>query len=254
MQPAAILPRTLLLAAGMLSVVRVRVPGRVSDEDLRASTSWYPLVGLGVGILPAGVLLLPLPPLPRAALALAAWVVVTGALHLDGWTDCCDAAFAPARPAAQSTRERRLAILKDPHLGTFGAAGLFLLLLAKWAALAHVPVVAPLLAAPVARWTMVHALATHPPARSDGLGATFAGQVPLARASAALMGAVLLPIGFGGDPLRVVAAVAAGVAVALLAAAALVRRFGGLTGDVCGAAGEAAELAVLWSWIPWGLG
>lgn len=245
--------RLLALAAGTLTVLRVPVQGDVTTRELRGSTALYPLVGLGVGLVPALALLIPLPPLPGAVLALAAWVAVTGALHLDGWADCCDAAFAPARADAQATRERRLAILKDPHLGTFGAAGLVLLLLGKAAALSHLPWFAPLLAAPVARWCMVLSLSAHPPARPDGLAAAFSGRVPLAPATLALAAAaavllLLIPaplLGWG------VGAVIFGGLAGAAVAAVLARRFGGVTGDVCGAAGEAAELAALFALLPW---
>jgi adenosylcobinamide-GDP ribazoletransferase len=248
--------RLLLLATGMLTVVRVTVPGRVSESELRASTALYPLVGLAVGAVPAAVLLLPLPALPRAALALVAWVLVTGALHLDGWADCCDAAFAPPRGTAEETRARRLAILKDPHLGVFGSAGLGLLLLLKWSALTAVTPLAPLLAAPVARWAMVRALRTAPPARRDGLGAAFAGRVPLAAASAVLA-AVVVPVvalpalTTGGAPLALLGGVAVGMLAGVGTARWLAARFGGVTGDSCGAAGEAAETVTLLALLPW---
>lgn len=241
--------QSLRLAAGTLTVLPVAARGPAAVEHMRASTAWYPLVGLGVGALPALALSLALPPLPRAVLALALWVVVTGALHLDGWADCCDAAFAPARATAAETHARRHAILKDPHLGTFGAAGLVLLLLGKWAALLHAPAAAPLLAAPVARWGMVLALRLHPPARPHGLGATLAGRVPLAGATLVLLTAVLPLLPVTGSAWRAVASVAAGMVTAWAVAAWLSARFGGITGDVCGGAAEAAELAALWVWL-----
>lgn len=245
--------RTLALAAGTLTVLRFPVRGDVPAEELRASTALYPLVGLAVGLLPALLLLLPLPPTTRATLALAAWVAVTGALHLDGWADCCDAAFAPARADPEATRQRRLAILKDPHVGTFGVAGIVLLLLGKWSALAYLPAAAPLLAAPVARWCMVWALRAHPPARPDGLGAAFAGRVPIGAATLLLgaAAALVMALAPGELRLRMLVSVAVGGAAGVGAAALLARRFGGVTGDVCGAAGEMAELATLWTLLPW---
>lgn len=250
----AALLRRLILATGTLTVLRLPVRGDVPPEELRRSTALYPLVGLGVGAVPALILTLPLPPLARAALALAAWVIVTGALHLDGWADCCDAAFAPPMADPQATRERRLAILKDPHLGTFGAVGIVLLLLGKWSALAYCGAAAPLLAAPIARWSMVLALRVHPPARATGLGSTFAGAVPLGAATlllallaAATLGLLLPPELWSAGMASLLAGGAVGAGVAFLFA----RRFGGITGDVCGAAGETAELAALWALLPW---
>lgn len=243
-----------------MTVLRVPLRADVAQEELRASAGLYPLVGVAVGAVPATALLLPLPPLPRAALALALWVVVTGALHLDGWADCCDAAFAPPRATSDETRARRLAILKDPHAGSFGVVGLMLLLLGKWTALVYVSPLAPLVAAPVGRWAMTVSLTRFPPARPDGLAAAFAGRVPTAAATAWLAAALLLPMGLAARAARGIGWVPMGAAAllgavgALGVAAWLARRFGGLTGDVCGAAGEAAELLVLWALLPWGRG
>ncbi|HEX6912981.1 MAG TPA: adenosylcobinamide-GDP ribazoletransferase, partial [Longimicrobium sp.] len=105
--------RRLLLAIGMLTPWRVPPRGEATDGDLRQSTAFFPLVGLVVGLLPAGALLLPIPPLPRAALALALWVAATGGAHLRGWAHGCDAAFAAPAADAEATRLRRLQVLRD---------------------------------------------------------------------------------------------------------------------------------------------
>ncbi|HEX2091233.1 MAG TPA: adenosylcobinamide-GDP ribazoletransferase, partial [Longimicrobiaceae bacterium] len=160
--------RPLLLAAGMLTAVRAPLRAKGTEEELRSATAFYPLVGLGIGLLPAAVLLAPLPSLMGAVLALAVWTVAAGASLLDGWAHCCDAAFAPPLEEEEATRQRRLAILRDPRVGVFGVAGVALLLLAKWSALVYAPPLAPLVAAPVARWTLVHTLRAHPPPRRDG--------------------------------------------------------------------------------------
>ncbi|MBV9775082.1 MAG: adenosylcobinamide-GDP ribazoletransferase [Gemmatimonadetes bacterium] len=236
----------------MLTTLRVPMRGEVGGSELAAATALYPLVGLGVGLVPAAALCLPLPALPRAVLALAAWTLATGALHLDGWADSCDAAFAPALADPAATRERRLAILKDPRVGVFGAAGVALLLLAKWAALVYAPTGAPLLAAPVARWVMVHTLHAHPAARPDGLGAALAGRARVWEATGVLVLLLAPLVVTFGDPFRAAGSVVAAALAGWLAAGFLARRFGGVTGDVCGAAGEAAELAALWVFLPWG--
>jgi adenosylcobinamide-GDP ribazoletransferase len=248
----ALLFRPLALAATTLSVARLPVHGEVSAEDLRTSTVAYPLVGMAIGLLPAGALLLPLPDAPRAALALAAWVCATGALHLDGWGDCCDAAFAPPKGDAQATRARRLEILKDPRMGVFGVVGIGLLLLAKWSALMHVPAMAPLVAAVVARWAMVFALRAYAPARRDGLGAAFGAGVPLWGATVVAVALLVWLTLQAAVPMAAAAAVCAGIVAAVAAGGFLTQRFGGMTGDVCGAMGEAAELAALWAFLPAG--
>jgi adenosylcobinamide-GDP ribazoletransferase len=203
--------RPFALALTMLTVLRVPVRGTATPGELRTSTAYYPLVGLLVGLGPALALLLPLPDAPRAVLALALWVLVTGALHVDGWADCCDAAFAPRRGTAEEMRARRLEILKDPRVGVFGVVGVVLLLLAKWSAL---------------------------------LGAA----TGLLTAALLALAALLLPPAAWTAALG---AVVAGATVGVLVAAFLIHRFGGVTGDVCGAAGEAAELAVLWALLAW---
>jgi adenosylcobinamide-GDP ribazoletransferase len=242
--------RLLGVALGTLTVVRIPV-GAVRPEELRASTALFPLTGVLVGLPPALVLAAPLPAVPRATLALVAWVVITGALHVDGWADCCDAAFAPPAGSAGETRIRRLEILKDPRVGVFGTVGVLLLLLTKWSFLVHASPAAPLLAAPVGRWAMVHALGSQPPARSDGFGAAYAGRLPLTRATLLLAGIAGGSVWAAGPSLRPLAAAAVGMAAAALTARFLAMRFGGVTGDIAGAAGEAAELGALAAFVPW---
>jgi adenosylcobinamide-GDP ribazoletransferase len=246
--------RRLLLAVGMLTPWRVSPGGDPTPGDLRQSTAFYPLVGLGVGLLPAGALLLPVPAMPRAVLALAAWVLATGALHLRGWARCCDAAFAPVAGDAEAAKQRRLEVLRDPRLGVFGMAGLVLLMLGKWTALVHAPAFAPLVAAPLARWGMVHALRTYVAARPEGMGARLAGPVPLWTATWIAVAVLGLVTFASPDPSQTGVAVTVGTAALLVCAAFLVDRFGGITFGACGAAAELAELAVLWAFLPWGSG
>jgi len=243
--------RRLLLAFDTLTPLRARAGGEPSTADLRESTAFYPLAGLVVGLLPAGVLMLPMPDLSCAALALAAWVVASRAVHLGGWARCCDAAFTPLA-AGDGERAYRLGLLRAPGPGVFGVVGLFLLMLGKWTALVHAPAVAPLVAAALARWGIVHALRTYVPARTDGLGARLAGPVPLWTATFVAI-AILGPITFASpEPSLTGVAVTVGTAASLIAAAYLVDRFGGITFGAAGAAAELTELAVLWAFLPWG--
>lgn len=236
--------RHLALAAGALSPLRIPMRGDVTPADLRASTAWYPLVGLALAAFPTAALLAPLPSLPSAALALAVWVIVTGARPLRGWAACCDAVSAP--PSIDD--ETRLAAVEGAPPGAVGVAGIVLLLLAKWSALAEVGPAAPLVAIPLARWVMVYALRSYPAARPDAASRA----VPLALATA-VAGAVLVPLTvFSPVPVRIAVAVSLGMLAGLIALELLAARFSGIHNSITAAAVELTELAVLWAFLPWG--
>jgi adenosylcobinamide-GDP ribazoletransferase len=215
------------------------------------AVAWFPAVGLLVGTVPALVLLAPLPALPRAALALVAWVAVTGGLHEDGWMDCADAALAPV-PAA-----RRAAILKDPLVGAHGATAGMLLMLVRLAALSAVPPVAPLAAAVLGRSAMGLSLAWARPGTDDALGASWAAGVRwtavLAAAAAALLCVGLLAASVSAAPAAAWRALFLAAALAAFTGAAvgrfLVGRLGVLNGDAHGALGLAAETAALYAFV-----
>lgn len=216
-------------------------------EGLGRAAVWFPAVGLAAGVLLWGVRWLGdrlFDPWLAGALVVTVWAVLTGGLHLDGLADCCDGLLAPV------SRERRLEILRDPRLGSFGALGLGLFLLLKTLAAASAAPVALLIAPVWARWALLVA-ARQPQARPGGMGASFAaGMTPGVLAAAAL-----LPLLLGGlAPLRgLMALLVAGGAVwgALRLARA---RIGGVTGDVYGLVVELCELAVLLVFAarPWG--
>ena len=133
------------------------------------SLAYFPFVGALLGlllVLTSLVFQQFLPPMVSAALLVAVWALLTGGLHLDGVSDTCDALFAA------TTRERRLEILRDVHMGAFGAVGLVLTLLLKFAALQQVNLGALFLAPVLSRWAMVYAGA-FPLARNEGMAALF---------------------------------------------------------------------------------
>lgn len=224
-----------LTALGLLTII----PARYREPITARAYAYFPLVGLLIGtVLVAAQFLLRaiFPPWVASALLLALWVVFSGALHLDGFADACDALFAA------TTRERRLDILRDVHLGTFGAVGLVLLLIVKFAALASATSFASLLLAPVlGRWAMVFA-ATFPLARATGMAVMFrAGLTRRIVFSATMFTALVCACcGARGGIAFIVACV-----VALLLARLAQNRLGGLTGDVYGMMGESVEVVVL---------
>jgi cobalamin 5'-phosphate synthase/cobalamin synthase len=237
-----VIPAGLRIAVRHLTVV----PVPWYDSDARtppaAALPWFPLTGLAIGAAVAGVLAVPVPALPRAAIALALWTALTGGLHEDAWMDSADAGFAVAE------RERRLEILKDPHAGAHAVTALVLVMLARFAALTLVPWTTPLLAAACGRWTMALTLARFPAARPDGLGAAFARGARSGLASVA--GVVIVVVLTLTAGLRIAFAATAALAAGIVVAVWLGRRFGGLTGDGHGASGYAAETVALLAMVP----
>ena len=176
------------------------------------------------------------------ALLVTTLVVLSGALHLDGLVDTCDAVCAPAGP------ETRLALMHDSRAHDAGTIAACLLLLAKFAALRALPATArvpALLAAPLlARWAIVVAYWAYPYARSTpGASLALKTHASTARVAAATLftlAALVLAIGPGA--LLVLGG--AGLAIHLLAA--FIRtRLPGLTGDTYGAIAELVETLAL---------
>jgi adenosylcobinamide-GDP ribazoletransferase len=228
------------LAATFLTVVPLRLTRPAGD--LGAAAPWFPVVGALVGAL-AGGLLVAAEPLAgaqvAATLAVVALVGVTGALHADGLADCADGLGARGGGHA-----RRLAVMRDPAIGVFGALALLAwggLLVAALARLGGTDaLIALVVAAAAGRWAALLHAATTAPARPDGLGAGFAvtpAAVALAAPVPVALAVVLEP------PLQGLAALLAAVAVAGLASAWARRMLGGRTGDTLGATVALGELA-----------
>ena len=216
-----------------------------TPQEIGRAMGFYPLVGALLGLMLLGLdalLALAFPAGVVAALLLTAWVLLSGALHLDGFVDSCDGLLGGWTP------QRRLEIMHDVGVGAFGLAGGVLLLLLKYAGLAAL-VASPdrraalLLVPTLGRWSMTLSIVVFPYARAKGLGRAVkdhAGRFELALATAlALLVAGLVAGGLG----------LLALAVAALAAWALARfalaRLPGLTGDLYGATCEVVELATL---------
>ena len=122
------LPRGLILAFGFLTRLPVPSLEGFKKEELSSSAIWFPLVGLCLGVLMilAAWLGLSANVWISSLLVLLIWVGVTGALHLDGVADLAD-----ALGAAHRDPERLLAVMKDPHTGTFGVVAIVMVLMIK---------------------------------------------------------------------------------------------------------------------------
>jgi adenosylcobinamide-GDP ribazoletransferase len=230
-----------LQAVGFLTVLPV---GRRAGGAFRpVAAVYFALVGLIIGaLLAAADLALAVFPAPlRAILLVAAWLLLTGALHLDGWIDACDA-LAPGL-----SRARARSALQDPRAGALGVGGAVVLLGTKAAALASIAEDRALwivLATVASRWAVVMLLVLAPAAGGgDGLGARLAAGLGARHALLpCLTLAAVLPLvpPLVGAAVVAVVTVASGVVAGLLA-----RRIGYLNGDGCGAAIELSEACVL---------
>jgi len=223
-----------LVALQFLTIIPLRLPA-ASPRALGAAVGYFPAVGALLG-LAAGLtdaLAQPVLAAPvRAVADLVVLAVVSGALHLDAVADAADGLFGSA------SRARRLEIMREPTVGAFGVTALVFVLLAQWSALSQIQSPARLgalvVATALARWVMVILLVL-PNARPDSVGSGFTVRwrspaLWIATATAIAVSAVL------GAP--VVALLALATLVAGGAGALALSRLGGVTGDVCGAAGE----------------
>jgi adenosylcobinamide-GDP ribazoletransferase len=233
----------LLVALQFLTRVPVRLPHPPSARELGQSLLWYPLVGLLLGALLYGLALgfdLIAPAL-RAGLLLAAWVWLTGTLHIDGLGDTADAWIG-----GRGDRERMLTIMKDPRAGPGAVAVIVIVLLLKFEAIGAIP--GPhridLLMPPILARVAIPALfATTPYVRSGGIATAHASELPHLPAVILVIASLLATVLVFAQP--GVVAVFAAVATFLIVRTALMRSLGGTTGDTAGAMVELIETAVL---------
>jgi len=225
----------------------------VHDAPNLARIGWMaPFAGAIVGGFGAFALMLAqalaLPHFVGAGLAVCALVAITGALHEDGVADVADG-FAGGR-----TRERKLEIMRDSRIGAFGGAALCLSLLLRVSALAALldeslatACAAAIVAGAAGRAFALAPLALLEPARTDGLGAS-AGRLESGVAPQAGVGAFFIAGVAGVFVLGLAQAILAcglALAAALIITTLARRQIGGQTGDVAGAAEQAAEIACL---------
>ncbi len=238
---------SLAAALQFLTVVPPLVRRTFTPEEVGRSVGWFPLVGLLLGGLLAGLnwcLGLAFPPGMTAALLLVAWVLLTGALHIDGLLDSCDGLFGGHTPDA------RLRIMRDERAGAFAVIGGILTLLVKYAALSGNPDrLAALLVAPVVgRWAIALALVVFPYGRAEGLGRAMkdhAGAAQLVLASAVTCAAAAAVALLVPGAWRAALAIPLGGLIAWAGGRFVLRRLPGLTGDVYGALCVLVEVAVL---------
>lgn len=225
------------LPVSRLSLRRVTVP---------SDAVWaYPIAGAAVGAIGGAIYWithsLSCPPVLAALCALVAMVLATGAMHEDGLADFADG-------LAGDTKERRLSIMRDHQIGTYGVIALVLSLAMRATAIALIAepraVMAALIAADAAsRLSALLLMAALPPARREGLsalvGSPSAGLTAIALGLTFIVAWLLLP--FGTALLLILSAIVSAVVLGRVA----LQRLGGQTGDVLGASSQVCECLAL---------
>ena len=238
------------LACAMQFLTRIPLSTRTlfDNKDYANSLAWYPVIGLILGGLVwlSGVALTELSSTSlAAALVLAVWVLLTGALHLDGVADCADAWVG-----GFGDRDKTFQILKDPRSGPIAVVVLLLVLFVKWAALEvllgsdHWSIIGliPLLARgamPYIFWRLDYASAS-------GLGSALVEELSRQRILISLLVVALtvaLSLAAELDILLLFAVVS--LLIYLWWKRASYQKLGGFNGDCAGALVEFLELGLL---------
>lgn len=204
----------------------------------------FPLVGAALGailMLLDRVLSPWLPSTVVAALLLAALLLLSGALHLDGLMDSFDGLFGGKDPSS------RLAIMRDSRVGSYGIAAAGSVLLVEYASLASLPVdtrgTALIVALCLSRWATTAILWAFPAAAKNGLAAGLKPELRLH--TLAVAGAVALAVAVVAGGAAGAASAAAAVLLVWAGGSFVTSRLGGITGDSCGALGQLVEVSAL---------
>ncbi|HHY25396.1 MAG TPA: adenosylcobinamide-GDP ribazoletransferase [Desulfitobacterium dehalogenans] len=246
--------RKLWIALTFLTRIPLPQPENVTSEEFTQSQHYYPLVGLILGgtLWLALILLLPhYPPLVTAALLLTLELILTGGIHLDGFMDSMDGLLSARTP------ERMLEIMKDSHVGAFGAVSATVYLLLKFTLLAGLlalpsPFVPYLiLFMPIlSRWIFQIGVHFFPYARAQGFGQGFHEASLKTRWLFLGEGLLLLFLTYWVLHWPGISGFILATLFILFFTHKVSRLLGGLTGDLYGASIELSELLFLLGAFP----
>ena len=232
-------------AMAFLTVIPLATAGDASGE--RLGRGYFPAVGALLGLIAGaafGLMAAITSPLLGAVAATAMLAILTGALHLDGVADAADGLFGGGDVA------RRLEVMRDSRVGSFGLVAVVLLLAGDVAALAAMPspraIVALVIAGAMSRWVLLLMIAAVPYVRQAGLGVVAGG--PHRRLDLVL-GTGITAIVCLLDWRRAAVALLVVLLIATVLGVLARRRIGGATGDVYGASAELTQLGALIAFV-----
>jgi adenosylcobinamide-GDP ribazoletransferase len=240
------------LATAITFCTRLPLGALSGDGDLKRASWALPVAGAIVGVVGAlaywVAFRLGVTPLSAAVIALLATSLLTGCLHEDGLADTADGFGGGA------SRERKLAIMRDSRIGTFGVCALIASFALRWSTLVTladpIHVATALIAAHIAaRATLPAFMRFVAPARADGLSAQ-AGQPPLVSVVTAAVLAIVA-LGVTLPPLPAIVALIGLIIAGVFMAWLSTRQVGGQTGDVLGAVEQIGESVVLLTAATW---
>jgi len=233
--------KSMIAAIQFLTIVGPVKTGEVNADYLPKSLLYFPLVGLMIGVILVGANFVLSKHLNHSVVNLSIiilLIILTGALHLDGFADTLDGFYAG------KDRQEILKIMEDSRIGTMAALGLFILILLKFTLLEGIPdgvKYRALLLMPLSsRWAMVVSGSFSKAARSQGLGRFFCKPVGLKE----WLGATLftLSVTFLILKTQLIPFILSLFLFTLLLTKYIARKIGGMTGDTFGAINELTEV------------
>lgn len=258
--------RQFILALQFLTIVPVKVSGTVTGKDMSGAAVFFPVAGAFQGLLAVCAALVSaafFPPEIISGLVLLVLIVSNGGFHLDGLADTFDALSVKSGGDPAADRGKKLRVMKDSTTGAIGVTAIVMTMLLKFLFLNNVisSSLSPgryafLFLMPVfSKWGMILNMYHGTSARQDGLGKMFIENITL---TSVLLASLLLAFfcfaaerlylhpTFGtGTILLFIVLIAVFYIFRILSAKFFRDRFGGITGDTLGAAGEISEILFL---------
>jgi len=258
--------KQLFLALQFLTILPLKVRGTVTEKDMSGSAVFFPVAGAFQGLLAVCTALLSANFFSfeiTSGLVLLTFIVINGGFHLDGLADTFDALAVKSSGDHTADRDRKLSIMKDSTTGAIGVIAIVMTILFKFLFLNNLLISSPpasnyvfLFLMPVfSKWGMVATMYHGNSARLDGLGKMFIDHITLV--TIVLASLFLIFFYVAADMLYLNKTYGAGSVIlffvlfamsyifCLLSIKFFDNRFGGLTGDTLGAAGEISEILFL---------